>query len=190
MSEQVAEQVAQPDAAPMETPAEVAQGGSGNDFLTMIPEDIREHPSFGPIKDVENLSAFIRQCTKIDWLREDCRCLSIQQMKISTTSMAVLVAQRHQKVMRSRQMATSLQKMLLHNTADIAHKLRLTPQQAQGVLEYYRSTVSNSAEQMQQMVADQASILKLNCVVSGVTTTTPRSTQHLAQRVSLPVMVP
>ena len=51
MSEQVAEQVAQPDAAPMETPAEVAQGGSGNDFLTMIPEDIREHPSFGPIKD-------------------------------------------------------------------------------------------------------------------------------------------
>ena len=56
MSEQVAEQVAQPDAAPIETAAEVAQGGSGNDFLTMIPEDIREHPCFGPIKDGENLA--------------------------------------------------------------------------------------------------------------------------------------
>ncbi len=56
MSEQVAEQVATSDATLMETPAEVAQGGSGNDFLTMIPEDIREHPSFGPIKDVENLA--------------------------------------------------------------------------------------------------------------------------------------
>ena len=30
MSEQVAEQVAQSEAAPIETPAEVAQGGSGN----------------------------------------------------------------------------------------------------------------------------------------------------------------
>ena len=58
MSEQVAEQVAQPEAAPsmLETPAEVAQGGSGNGFMEMIPEELREHPSLAPIKDVGNLA--------------------------------------------------------------------------------------------------------------------------------------
>ena len=56
MSEEAIEQVAQPEAAPLETPAEVAQGGSGDDFLSMIPEEIREHPSLSPIKDVSNLA--------------------------------------------------------------------------------------------------------------------------------------
>ena len=56
MSEEAIEQVAQPEAAPLETPAEVAQGGSGHDFLSMIPEDLREHPSLTPIKDVSNLA--------------------------------------------------------------------------------------------------------------------------------------
>ena len=37
MSEENVEQVAQPEATTLETPAEVAQGGSGNDFLHMIP---------------------------------------------------------------------------------------------------------------------------------------------------------
>ena len=40
MSEEAIEQVAQPEAAPLETPAEIASGGSGNDFLSMIPEDL------------------------------------------------------------------------------------------------------------------------------------------------------
>ena len=59
MSLENAEQVAQPEAnsAPaVETPAEVASGGSGNEFLNMIPEDLREHPSLSPIKDVPNLA--------------------------------------------------------------------------------------------------------------------------------------
>ena len=59
MSLENAEQVAQPEAAPapaIETPAEVASGGSGNEFLNMIPEDLREHPSLSPIKDVPNLA--------------------------------------------------------------------------------------------------------------------------------------
>ena len=39
MSEQVAEQVAeQVQHTALETPAEVAQGGSGNSFMEMIPE--------------------------------------------------------------------------------------------------------------------------------------------------------
>ena len=57
MSEQVAEQVAEPvQPSVLETPAEVAQGGSGNSFMEMIPEELREHPSLSPIKDVGNLA--------------------------------------------------------------------------------------------------------------------------------------
>ena len=59
MSLENAEQVAQPEATPapaIETPAEVASGGSGNEFLNMIPEDLREHPSLSPIKDIPNLA--------------------------------------------------------------------------------------------------------------------------------------
>ena len=58
MSEENVEQVAQPEAGGtmLETPAEVAQGGSGNDFLSTIPEELRDHPSLSPIKDVENLA--------------------------------------------------------------------------------------------------------------------------------------
>ena len=58
MSEENVEQVAQPEGAGtvLETPAEVAQGGSGNDFLGSIPEDLRDHPSLSPIKDVENIA--------------------------------------------------------------------------------------------------------------------------------------
>jgi uncharacterized protein YoaH (UPF0181 family) len=56
MSEEAIEQVAQSEPTVLETPAEVAQGGSGNDFLQMVPEELREHPSLSPIKDVENLA--------------------------------------------------------------------------------------------------------------------------------------
>ena len=56
MSEEAIEQVAQPEASLLETPAEVAQGGSGDDFLSMIPEELRDHPSISPIKDVPNLA--------------------------------------------------------------------------------------------------------------------------------------
>lgn len=41
MSEEAIEQVAQVEAPMLETPAEVASGGSGNDFLNMIPEELR-----------------------------------------------------------------------------------------------------------------------------------------------------
>jgi uncharacterized protein GlcG (DUF336 family) len=40
--------------------------------------------------------------------------------------------------------------------ADMAHKLRLTPEQANGVLEYYRNSINQSDEQMQQVVQEQA----------------------------------
>ena len=156
MSEQVAEQVAQPDAAPVETPAEVAQGGSGNDFLTMIPEDIREHPSFGPIKDVENLARSYVNAQRL---------IGSEKIPLPINPTDEDLDNIYGRLGRPeapdgyeiKADGNVITEDIASQYADIAHKLRLTPQQAQGVLEYYRSTVSNSAEQMQQMVADQAS---------------------------------
>ena len=39
MSEEAIEQVAQPEASLLEPPAEVAQGGSGDECLARIPEE-------------------------------------------------------------------------------------------------------------------------------------------------------
>lgn len=155
MSEQVAEQVAQPDAAPLETPAEVAQGGSGNDFLNMIPEDIREHPSFGPIKDVENLARSYVNAQRL---------IGSEKIPMPVNPTDEDLDNIYNRLGRPeapegyeiKADGNVITEDVAQQYADIAHQLRLTPQQAQGVLEYYRSSVANSAEQMQQMVADQA----------------------------------
>lgn len=155
MSEQVAEQVAQPDAAPLETPAEVAQGGSGNDFLTMIPEDIREHPSFGPIKDVENLARSYVNAQRL---------IGSEKIPMPVNPTDEDLDNIYNRLGRPeapegyeiKADGNVITEDVAQQYADIAHQLRLTPQQAQGVLEYYRSSVANSADQMQQMVADQA----------------------------------
>lgn len=139
-----AEQVVQPEATLVETPAEVAQGGSGNDFYTMLPEDIREHPSLTPIKDVENLARSYVNAQRligadkvplpVNPTDEDLdniysrlgRPESPDQYNISPDG-NVLTEERAAEY------------------ADIAHRLRLTPDQASGVLEYYRSVVQNDA---------------------------------------------
>lgn len=155
MSEQVAEQVATSDATLMETPAEVAQGGSGNDFLTMIPEDIREHPSFGPIKDVENLARSYVNAQRL---------IGSEKVPLPTNPTDEDLDNIYGRLGRPEAPdgyqiqadGNVITEDIATQYADIAHKLRLTPQQAEGVLEYYRSTVSNSAEQMQQIAAEQA----------------------------------
>jgi uncharacterized protein GlcG (DUF336 family) len=40
--------------------------------------------------------------------------------------------------------------------ADVAHKLRLTPEQANGILEYYKGSIGQTEEQMQQFAEQQA----------------------------------
>lgn len=147
MSEEAIEQVAQPDAAPMmETPSEVASGGSGNEFLNMIPEELREHPSISPIKDVENLA----------------RSYVNAQRLIGADKIAVPVNPTDEDLDRiydrlGRPESPSdygievdgnvVTEELATNYADIAHKLRLTPDQAKGVLDYYKSSVEQSGAQ-------------------------------------------
>lgn len=147
MSEEAVEQVAQPDVAPMmETPSEVASGGSGNEFLNMIPEELREHPSISPIKDVENLA----------------RSYVNAQRLIGADKIAVPVNPTDEDLDRiydrlGRPESPSdygievdgnvVTEELATNYADIAHKLRLTPDQAKGVLDYYKSSVEQSGAQ-------------------------------------------
>ena len=144
MSLENAEQVAQPEAAPMmETPSEVASGGSGNEFLNMIPEELRSHPSISPIKDVENLA----------------RSYVNAQRLIGADKIAVPVNPTDEDLDRIYDRLGRPEKPgdygidvdgnviteeLATNYADVAHKLRLTPDQAKGVLDYYRSTVEQS----------------------------------------------
>lgn len=147
MSEEAIEQVAQPEATTaLETPAEVAQGGSGNEFLNMIPEELRDHPSISPIKDVENLA----------------RSYVNAQRLIGADKIAVPVNPTDEDLDRiydrlGRPEAPSdygfdvdgnvITEELATNYADVAHKLRLTPDQAKGILDYYRSSVEQSGEQ-------------------------------------------
>jgi hypothetical protein len=147
MSEEAIEQVAQPEAAPMmETPSEVASGGSGNEFLNMIPEELRDHPSISPIKDVENLA----------------RSYVNAQRLIGADKIAVPVNPTDEDLDRiydrlGRPQAPSdygfdvdgnvITEELATDYADVAHKLRLTPDQAKGILDYYRSSVEQSGEQ-------------------------------------------
>jgi hypothetical protein len=147
MSEEAVEQVAQPEAASMmETPSEVASGGSGNEFLNMIPEELREHPSISPIKDVENLA----------------RSYVNAQRLIGADKIAVPVNPTDEDLDRiydrlGRPESPSeygievdgnvITEELATDYADIAHKLRLTPDQAKGVLDYYKSSVEQSGEQ-------------------------------------------
>jgi len=147
MSLENAEQVAQPEAAPMmETPSEVASGGSGNEFLNMIPEELREHPSISPIKDVENLA----------------RSYVNAQRLIGADKIAVPVNPTDEDLDRIYDRlgrpetpndygfdvdGNVITEELAANYADVAHKLRLTPDQAKGVLDYYRSTVEQEGAQ-------------------------------------------
>lgn len=150
MSLENAEQVAQPEVASvMETPSEVASGGSGNEFLNMIPEELRDHPSISPIKDVENLA----------------RSYVNAQRLIGADKIAVPVNPTDEDLDRIYDRlgrpespkdykfdldGNVITEEVAANYADVAHKLRLTPDQAKGVLDYYRSAVeqfdSNSLE--------------------------------------------
>jgi hypothetical protein len=144
MSLENTEQVAQPEAAPaMETPSEVASGGSGNEFLNMIPEELRGHPSISPIKDVENLARSYVNAQKligadkiampVNPTDEDLDRIYGRLGRPDTPQDYGIAAD-----------GSVVTEEVAKEYSDIAHKLRLTPDQAQGVLEYYRSTVEKS----------------------------------------------
>ena len=142
MSEESIEQVAQP--ATLETPAEVAQGGSGNDFLQMIPEEIRQHPSLSPIKDVENLARSYVNAQRL---------IGADKIPMPVNPSDEDLDRIYNRLGRPEspdgyQLAADgniVTEDLVKDFADFSHKLRLTPEQASGILDYYRSSVEQSA---------------------------------------------
>ena len=151
MSEQAVEQVDQPQGTLLETPAEVAQGGSGNDFLNMIPEDLREHPSLSPIKDVGNLAkSYInaQQLIGADKLPAPKNPSEEQLSAIYNYLGKPESADAYEFAVDgnviTEEVATSYK--------DVAHKLNLTPQQASGILDYYKGLADSSQEQAGQQM--------------------------------------
>ena len=150
--EQVVEQVDQ-SAAPMETPSEVASGGSGNDFLNMIPEDLRADPSLSPIKDVENLARSYVNAQRL---------IGSDKLPMPVNPTAEDLDNIYNRLGRPETAegysfetdGNIITEETAKGYADIAHKLRLTPDQASGVLEYYKDIAQNSVAQTQQQEAE------------------------------------
>lgn len=151
--EQVVEQVDQ-SAPPMETPADVASGGSGNDFLNLIPEDLRSDPSLSPIKDVENLARSYVNAQRL---------IGADKLPIPVNPTDEDLDNIYGKLGRPETPegysfeadGNIVTEDVAKDYAGLAHQLRLTPEQASGVLDYYKSVASNSMETSQQ--ADQES---------------------------------
>ena len=166
MSEQAVEQVDQPQGTLLETPAEVAQGGSGNDFLNMIPEDLREHPSLSPIKDVGNLAkSYInaQQLIGADKLPAPKNPSEEQLSAIYNYLGKPESADAYEFAVDgnviTEEVATSYK--------DVAHKLNLTPQQASGILDYYKGLADSSQQQAGQQMELQREEVENNLKKEG-----------------------
>ena len=162
-----AEQVVQSEATPaatvsIETPAEIAQGGSGNDFLSSIPEDLREHPSLSPIKDVGNLARSYVNAQRligadkipmpVNPTDDDLDNIYSKLGRPETPSQYNIAADGN---VLTEERATEY--------SEIAHKLRLNPDQAQGVLDYYMTLTHLTMQTLKQWKAQQR-----HCNQSGV----------------------
>ena len=166
MSLENAEQVAQPEATPapaVETPAEVASGGSGNEFLNMIPEDLREHPSLSPIKDVPNLARSYVNQSKL--LGAD----KLPLLANPTDEDLDRIADRlgRPEAATGYEIAVDGQIVtedVAKEFSEIAHKNRLTPSAANAILEYYKGAVEKSvkadADAKHQAQVDSVAALK------------------------------
>jgi hypothetical protein len=151
MSEQAVEQVDQPQGTLLETPAEVAQGGSGNDFLNMIPEDLREHPSLSPIKDVGNLAkSYInaQQLIGADKLPAPKNPSEEQLSAIYNYLGKPESADAYEFAVDG----NVITEEVAASYKDVAHKLNLTPQQASGILDYYKGLADSSQQQAGQQM--------------------------------------
>lgn len=166
MSLENAEQVAQPEATPapsVETPAEVASGGSGNEFLNMIPEDLREHPSLSPIKDVPNLArSYVNQSKLLgaDKLPLPANPTDEDLDRIADRLGRPEAATGYEIPVDGQIVTEDVAKEF----SEIAHKNRLTPSAANAILEYYKGAVEKSvqadADAKHQAQVDSVAALK------------------------------
>jgi len=154
MSEETVEQVDQSQGTVLETPAEVAQGGSGNDFYNMIPEDLRDHPSLSPIKDVGNLAkSYInaQQLIGADKLAAPKNPSEEQLTQIYNYLGKPETPDAYEVAVDG----NIITEEAANSYKDVAHKLNLTPQQASGILEYYKGLATSTQENAVQEIEYQ-----------------------------------
>jgi len=166
MSLENAEQVAQPEATPapaIETPAEVASGGSGNEFLSMVPEDLREHPSLTPIKDVPNLIRSYVNSQKLigaDKLPLPANPTDEDLDRIADRLGRPEAASGYEIAVDG----NIITEDVAQDFAEMAHKTRLTPKQVVDVLDYYKDRVQGTmqadADKRNQSQIDASNQLK------------------------------
>ena len=141
MSEGNIEQVAQQE-APLQTPAELLPAGLVT-ILQMIPEELRQDPSLTPIKDVENLARSYVNAQKLIGADKI-------PMPVNPTDEDLdriygrLGRPESPEGYQIQADGTVITEEVANNFSDIAHKLRLNPQQAQGILDYYRSSMEQT----------------------------------------------
>ena len=133
---------------PVETPAEVASGsGSRSEFLQQLPEEIRDHPSLQSINDVGNLGLSYVNAQRL--IGAD----KIPLPKNPTEDDLSNIYSRLGRPDEPSGYAIQADGQILtegdvNTYTDIAHKLGLSKAQANGILDYYRSSIQQTTEAM------------------------------------------
>ena len=133
---------------PVETPAEVASGsGSRSEFLQQLPEEIRDHPSLQSINDVGNLGLSFVNAQRL---------IGADKIPLPKNPTEDDLNNIYSKLGRPDEpsgYAIQADGQILtegdvNTYTDIAHKLGLSKAQANGILDYYRSSIQQTTEAM------------------------------------------
>ena len=133
---------------PVETPAEVASGsGSRSEFLQQLPEEIRDHPSLQSINDVGNLGLSFVNAQRL---------IGADKIPLPKNPTEDDLSNIYSKLGRPDEpsgYAIQADGQILtegdvNTYTDIAHKLGLSKAQANGILDYYRSSIQQTTEAM------------------------------------------
>jgi len=133
---------------PVETPAEVASGsGSRSEFLQQLPEEIRDHPSLQSINDVGNLGLSYVNAQRL--IGADKIPLPKNPTEDDLNNIYTKLGKPEQpsgyQIKADGQILTEGD---VNTYTDIAHKLGLSKTQANGILDYYRSSIQQTTEAM------------------------------------------
>ena len=133
---------------PVKTPAEVASGsGSRSEFLQQLPEEIRDHPSLQSINDVGNLGLSFVNAQRL---------IGADKIPLPKNPTEDDLSNIYSKLGRPDEpsgYAIQADGQILtegdvNTYTDIAHKLGLSKTQANGILDYYRSSIQQTTEAM------------------------------------------
>ena len=140
---------------PVETPAEVASGsGSRSEFLQQLPEEIRDHPSLQSINDVGNLGLSYVNAQRL--IGADKIPLPKNPTEDDLNNIYTKLGKPEQpsgyEIKADGQILTEED---VNTYTDIAHKLGLSKTQANGILDYYRSSIQQTTEAMSKDAQQQ-----------------------------------